>query len=329
MTRPFAVSFRYDVPDPYVQVPPEGIGFQHPNGVKVLLGYRPDEMPAVLTETDHEDNEVLALIEADVPDSDPAEDDPRLVAFLGDLRERHRTAANDVVATLRWVLARPGGTSVVGRRQSARYLVQGEGTWRPLPIRRLAPQTGIRGRIEVDEDWRRFVQSLAGQSREPIGHVILQEAKALIDSNPRSALVLTMTSLEAGLKEHLSRTVQTSPARATGQPWVGSATTVRGEVGDGIKKAFRRDPTRWIKLPTWAATRIDHGRNARNHTVHYGATPPERAYLMALARVVQDVLYLLDYQAGNDWARQYVGFQQGDSEQVFGVPVFVVEMAED
>ncbi len=330
VTRRFSITLRYDISDPFIEVPAEGVALQHLSGVKVLVGYRPDGAAAVLTETDHEDDETLHLIESFEKGSDPADDDARLAEFMDVIRTSHRKAANDIVAMLRWVLARPGGAKVVGRRQSARYIVHGKTEWLLLPLRRLAPLAGIRGKVPIDEPWRLFIQNEAGRTEEPLGHLILHEATDQVDTNPRSAIVLMMTALEVGLTLQRKRLPPPTGRVDQALPWEGPENAITGELVDDLKKARRRDPSRWLTIPTWAAERIEGGHKSRNGVVHEGQPPPPRAELLALGRLVQDVLYMLDYQARHDWALQYVGYRAGDdTQQVFGTPVFVVELPED
>lgn len=329
----FLVTLQFDTPDLVMDVPEDGLRFLHPNGVKVLLGYEPGNTPAVMTETDHDDEELLRLIESAKPGTEPSEDDPRISAFMEEVRTSHRRAANDIVSNLRWVVARPGGHKAVGRRQRSDYRVRG-GDWQHLPMRPGVLLTGISGRLRIDDEWRRAIQEATIRGwEEPLAHVILREAKTHIDGSPRSALVIMMTAVETGLKQQANRLPKLKPSgqgkTTKGLPWTGGREAVRGDVGDLLRRVHRIEPTRWINLPNWAATRLDTGRDTRNAVVHEGKQPPGREELLALARLVQDILYLLDYQAGHDWAEQYIGYQHGQGDMVFGHPVYYGEMSED
>ncbi len=84
---------------------------------------------------------------------------------------------------------------------------------------------------------------------------------------------------------------------------------------------------RWIELPRWFNRVLDQGVAARNRVVHIGAAPPARDELVVLLRAVRDVLYLFDYQRGNDWASAYLAFPAGEGVAVTGTePVFRGEM---
>jgi hypothetical protein len=329
MARPFSIVLSYDVPDLFLDVPTDGAAFAHTSGVRVRVGYRPDGTPMALTESDHVDDDLLELIETFESSSEPETDDPRIRTFMDSVRKTHRSAANDIVAILRWTMARPGGARAVGRRLGAHYIVAGDGQLKRLPMRRLAPLAGVRGRVPVDDSWRGLIEAAAVDGEEPLGHLILHEANDQISTHPRSAIVLTMTALEVALNQQLGRLARRSSMRPGALPWEGASHAISGEVGDGIVKAFRREPDRWRTIPSWAAGRIEEGRKRRNGVVHEGKPPPSREDLLALARVVRDALYLLDYQAGHEWALRYVGFLFGDEEQVFGTPVFIGIMADD
>ncbi len=326
----FVVALRYEIPDYSIDTG-DGVAVQHPNGVKVLIGHRDDGTPSLLTETDHDDQHGLELMGAFVPQSDAEDDDPELVSFMDEIRHSHRLAAREIVGNLRWLLARPGGHLPVGRRLNGLYRVRGEDEWRPLPMRRGAPTASLMGVIPIDESWRSFIQDSTRRGwSEPVAHVILREARQQVEANPRSATVLVMTALEVGLDQQENRLSWPNRRKPPKKPPPADVLSViHGDVGHLIRQARGLEQTRWIELPDWAADRIGWGRKTRNAVVHDAAQAPERQRLLELIRTVQDVLYLLDFQAGHDWAKQFVGYPTGDSEQVFGTLRITAEMSED
>jgi hypothetical protein len=59
-----------------------------------------------------------------------------------------------------------------------------------------------------DEDQREFAALWAQPTtEEPLAHELLREAKVALDSSPRSALLLTATALETGVKTHAANLV--------------------------------------------------------------------------------------------------------------------------
>lgn len=56
---------------------------------------------------------------------------------------------------------------------------------------------------------------------------------------------------------------------------------------------------------------------------HDGAAPPDALTLVRLLRTIRDVLLLLDYRSGRDWAMSYIEFPHGEDIQLVGPePVF-------
>jgi hypothetical protein len=330
----FVVAIRYTTPDLALSVPESGVGFLHRSGVKVALGYNADGQPVALTESDHYDPELLRLVTEANPLGEPSNDDPETVRFMDELRRSHRQAAEDIVTVTRWTLLRPGGHRALLNRRNARYRVRGEEEWRILPMRPGAPHTWICGRTNIDETRRQAIQTAAGgEWDEPLAHLILRDAKEQLYSSPRAAVVLTWAALETALRQQLVRLPSPPPGqsrRVHGQPWDGPSDTLHGELVDLFKRAYRRRPDRWLTLPTAAMATLEATREARVEVVHRAGAPPSAQDLHAVVRLAQDVLYMLDYQVGHEWAADYVGYASGmEGDIVIGQPVFAGELPPD
>ncbi len=337
MSGSFLVRLAYDSPNYWLSSPSEvGIEVPHPNGTTVGFGYTPKGRPQVLTQSAHDDDALLALIGSWEPTAEPETDPADLRVFAESIRDTHRTAAHDVMGTLRWMLLRPGGRRPVLRRVSARYRSDAMDDWQPFPLRPSAPLGRTLDQVLVTDQWSMAIAAaVAKGSREPLAHELLREAEEALDANPRSSSVLMMAALEAGLDRQPGRIAdahrtgllaRSQRGPAASRPYAGE---IHGDIGRLLKKAANLELGRWRELPRWTSSKIEAGRLARNSVVHEGANAPPREILLALRRTVQDVLYLLDYQAGEDWAMQYVAFDEHDGDIIYGTPVFALELGDD
>ncbi len=318
----------FNAPEYHLDLHPGGVvEVSHPLGIVVAYGHLPNGEPRVATQSVHEDGGLIGLIESFDP-GDAEGDDPRLTAFVDKVRSEHQIAADDAMSTLRWILIRPSGRRPVLSRVSAGYRREGEEGWRHFPIRPLAPLQRSLDMVPVTAAWLAAVETALVEDRaEPLAHELLREAEDAMSDSPRSATVTMMAALETGLKQQRRR-IDASRAAGRLPPRVAQPGTFRpfsghidGDIGDLIRRVGKLEPRRWVTIPEPIADRLDQGRLSRNAIVHEGRPAPERAGLLKLRRAVQDVLYMLDYQAGEEWAKQYIAFDD-DADVLYGRPVF-------
>lgn len=271
----FLVGVQYALPD-YRLREMDGTfpSFQHPSGVRVQVGRTPNGSPSALTESDQIDLEVLDLLRLDAADGLGQIGIERVWSFSRGVRETHRRAAEDVTRAIRWVTRRDEGGAAVLERQNARWSEDGS-TWQRLRVGDPPLADTGWGVFDFDRSWQGFVSSvvLAGGG-EPLAHEMLQEAYSLLDSNPRSCLVIAVAALEVGIKQHIERMGGTVDHGVTGEP---ALTLLNRDV-----KGLRRD--RWKKLRPWLNVRLQAGVAARNKLVHEGKPPPSREDLRLLLR---------------------------------------------
>ena len=158
-----------------------------------------------------------------------------------------------------------------------------------------------------EEDQREFTELWAQPTaEEPLAHELLREAKVALHASPRSALLLTATALETGVKTHVAKLVPDAGWLLSEMP------------SPPIHLMLRRflpilHEKRGAGLPDWAklkplfndAQKLAELRNDLTHTGEMPATA--LAELPDLINSVSDFLYLLDVLDGHDWAKECVG----------------------
>jgi len=145
-----------------------------------------------------------------------------------------------------------------------------------------------------------FVSLWKSASEEPLGHELFREAGSLLHSAPRSALLMLANALEAGVKSYISERVpitqwlltetQSPPVKKILQKFVPT-----------LRPAAPVDLSHWSGLTTMF-NRIELRITERNHLTHRGTMECEHNRLIEFKEDVSDVLYILDYLNGEQWA---------------------------
>ena len=139
-----------------------------------------------------------------------------------------------------------------------------------------------------------------GKSEEPLGHELFREAGSLVHSAPRSALLMLVSALESAIKSYISD-------RLPGSQWL------LAEVpSPPVPKMLRQfvptlQPARAINLSQWSGLKpilksVTDLTEQRNRLTHRGIMEVSTNELVSFKEDVSDVLYILDYLRGEDWA---------------------------
>jgi len=141
---------------------------------------------------------------------------------------------------------------------------------------------------------------LAADVREPLGHQLWREAWNLHYSNRRSSLVIGVTAAEVGMKQLIATLVPTARWLVEELPSPPLVKMMKHYVPD---LPVRVEVDRDRRCPKHLLTKLQAAVEERNDVVHRGATPG--IYLRETLLAVRELLYLLDFYAGNLWAVSY------------------------
>jgi len=176
---------------------------------------------------------------------------------------------------------------------------RGGQTWHPLSlpgavsawVERI-PQLGARHATEIE-------RLIATTATEPFAYELLREARSL-GENTRSAHIMAVTALEIGVKRFLAERIpdatwildelQTPPVVRILQEFLPTLLPDSGwhPLSEGILKRLRSAVAR------------------RNKLAHVGQDPPSSIDVREVIELVAEVLYLLDWYRGFDWAGDHL-----------------------
>lgn len=147
-------------------------------------------------------------------------------------------------------------------------------------------------------------KSIRENQDEPLGHQLFREAIDLQHSNPRVAIVLAISALEVAVKECLSQFVPDSSWIIENIPSPPIRKIINEYLPDILKD---KAPARNVfPLPPFLDKSIEKGISKRNKITHLGAKAPNRDQIDKIICAVQDIIWLLDFCSGHDWALENI-----------------------
>ena len=143
----------------------------------------------------------------------------------------------------------------------------------------------------------------AGNS-EPLGHELFLEAWGLRSENPRSALIIGMSAAEVGFKQCIGKLVPEAEWLANNCPTPPLDRMLSTYLP--LLPAKLRIEEHVLKPSGRIRSAIRKGIEARNRTAHVGSESPKAEFLEELLLSIRDLLYLLDFYCGFEWALEYI-----------------------
>lgn len=230
--------------------------------------------------------------------------------FCRAVRKEMSEAVSRCVELLRW---RHGlevpHEPVRGQSLGPKWSLDGE-EWRTLPVETWMGVEGRR-RLSLEGENLEAVKALLDAERtEPLAHQLLREAHDVRGSHPRSALVIGMAALENGVKDFLVRVDPSEGLRRVLEKLPApSVKTFFTTILPGLSmpRGSEENPVTFPRLPDGLIETIKHANGARNRVVHVWTSETVDTELVDRAlKMVRDLLYLMDYYAGQEWALRHV-----------------------
>jgi hypothetical protein len=159
---------------------------------------------------------------------------------------------------------------------------------------------------------REIESSLTTGLDAPLAWELYYEAVYLQTTAPRAAFVIAFTAAEVGIKQFGGRrsvserwlldNIQSPPMNAMLSQYLPRFVDLRVETNSRNKEQC---------VPDWVRKVLNDAVEKRNKTVHSpkgfeSEYQPSRDDLVRLLSAVGDLLYLLDWFAGNAWAAEYL-----------------------
>lgn len=176
--------------------------------------------------------------------------------------------------------------------------------WHPAPAT-FAGRVRTLGTMRISERLRAEVENMVRVGDgAPLHHDLFREAWQQYYENPRSALVIGMAAAELSVKQCISTLVPDAQWLATNLP----TPPLRRMLREYLPKLPAR-----CKLdgqvkppPTEVLDTLEKGVTIRNQLSHAGTASPSVEVVEEILRAVQDLLWLMDYYSGAEWALNYL-----------------------
>ncbi|MBU0728706.1 MAG: hypothetical protein KKE17_10700 [Proteobacteria bacterium] len=144
---------------------------------------------------------------------------------------------------------------------------------------------------------------------QPLGHQMFREAQSLRTSNPRISIIVAMSALEVAAKECISKLNPESIWLVENLP----SPDVRKLINEYIPRLLCKTTLEGIlPLPESLNTSIRKGVTVRNRIIHLGHQAPSGESTDEMLSAIQEVIWILDYCCGYDWALRFISRNSAD-----------------
>ena len=181
-------------------------------------------------------------------------------------------------------------------------------TWHPMPHSLSASMEIATVATPITEQLRQEIITLTANHREePLAHELFREAWEQRRANIRSALVMGIAALEIGVKRYIAERIPDARWLVENLP----SPSVVGLLTEYLPKiqSIKTIKGKAVPPPSNVINYLKKGVTMRNHVVHGRASKIEHDTVIEILKSVQDVLYLLDYYNGYDWALYHLRTQ--------------------
>jgi len=219
-------------------------------------------------------------------------------SFARQVRAELADHARRTVNVLRWRLGWKGPHNPVSSR-GMKWSLDGQ-TWRAMPhaIMLYVDESRYGG---VSDEVRSEIESMVKKGlTEPTGHELFREAWEQRHRNPRSALVIVIAAAEVGFKQCVSTIVPETLWLIENVPSPPLVKMLR----EYLPKLPVKCKIRGVvsPLPDVLLEALEDGVNLRNRAAHIGQMTFAYERLDEVLLVVRDLLWILDYYSGFNWA---------------------------
>jgi len=140
---------------------------------------------------------------------------------------------------------------------------------------------------------------------EPLYHELLREAHSLRVVFPRSALLIAISAAETGVKQCIARLQPETEWLLENTPSPNIIKLIRDYIP---KLPLKIDPELNFSIPQETVLKpLEKAIQMRNKVAHGGKCKIKQEALKTLFNAIKNLLWILDFYAGNEWAVKHVG----------------------
>jgi len=227
------------------------------------------------------------------------------LAVLDDILKDLRSLLKSTIDVFRWRQGLAEGP--MNAAQNVEAGCSGDGSrWLTVSlVRSIGIGVGIAYKSSLrDVPSEEIVRLVESGEQEPVAHQLFREAWELRRWNPRSAVAIGMAAAEIGVKDLIASLVPNSHWLVKEMPSPSVVKILREYLPLLPVRPHFKDKT--LKPPAQLITLINKGTEYRNDLVHAGDAPPDWLELENILRAVNDVLWICQLYAGEEWAGSYV-----------------------
>lgn len=211
--------------------------------------------------------------------------------------------AEDTLRMIRWRAGLDGGPRILDLHEYWEWSEDGEHWHRVWGGGTLT--ISIEGRSPLRDRWRTFVEQQIDPIPEPLGHELYREAHVLLTETPRSALLTVVTAAEVGVKQCIATLTPDTEWLLENLP----SPPVVSLVEHYLPKLKPISPYQGRQVcppPKPLLDELKAAINLRNRLTHAGSELPSLESLKPKFHAVRDLLWLLDYYLGHEWAMEHL-----------------------
>lgn len=226
--------------------------------------------------------------------------------FQSFIRQTHgelSEAAKCIVSVLRWRCNQTGRHNPISTR-GMQWSYDGS-FWHPAPFESHARVLADFSNLRINDATQRQVLSLAASiGSEPIYHELFREAWFQRTVNPRSSLITGMSSAEISLKQCIGQLIPDAQWLADNVP---SPPLIK-MINEYLPKLPVKNNIKGKVIPPSKRVidTLKKGVTIRNQIAHAGQKPPGDDAVEEILLAVRDLLWLIDYYCGHEWALKYI-----------------------
>jgi hypothetical protein len=222
--------------------------------------------------------------------------------FLREIRKRLRRGIRATFSAIAWRTGVTGAHDPVQFGQTLWALEEEE--WELYPTGRTGMRLLRNQFTKLDDGVTSDIDNLIEFSlTEPLAHALWREASAQQRTNPRSAILIGLASLEVGIKQHASLLVPHAEWLLVESPTPPVVKMLAKYLPalppNKTGRPFKRPPKRVLTV-------VENGVRLRNEVTHKGVKriPPET--VSEILATVRDLLWQLDLALGLEWAVEHL-----------------------
>jgi hypothetical protein len=213
--------------------------------------------------------------------------------------------ARRFIRTLRWRQAAAGGHQALGH-VSFQWSEDGE-EWTRLP-HEMGGYASIAKPLDVSREALDEGAVLFPHAAEPIAHELIREAKSVSSGAPRSGLLIGYTALETGVKQCIASVAPSAGLLLEKMP----SPPLLSLLNEILPRIFEREGrvVRYLPLRPEETEYLQKWVSQRNQITHGTKHGVDGGKLKDFLTFATDLLYVLDFNLGHQWALEQLSSRQ-------------------